>query len=421
MTLQPVSEEFVPQGLHEEYEVDAGVVRRRVLLRDGSCHETGRGQVGPAGRSGLSPSEMFWDGWLTGDAPVSSGPDVTVVDLFSGCGGLSLGASEAIRAVGKAPKHVLGLDNNLDALDVFKTNFPEAEASQSDVNELVPGDIGDALTLEERRLARNLAGLDLLIGGPPCQGNSDLNNHTRRADPKNLLYLKMVRFAEVVRPQHVLIENVPGVMHAQKGVVHIAEKALTEMGYHVTFGILNAAQLGGTQARRRHILLASRLHSDLSVDRIAADLKKTPRPVLDALAGLGQSDGGGVFDTSAKHYAQNERRMKYLFEHELYELPDDQRPDCHRLKPHRYQAVYGRMYPQLPAPTITAGFGSTGQGRFVHPLEPRTLTPHEAARVQGFPDWFNFAPLPGRRSLQQMIGNAVPTMIAYGAALELVR
>ncbi|MGW9415170.1 DNA cytosine methyltransferase [Arthrobacter cupressi] len=421
MSLQPVSEEFVPQGLQEEYEADDSVVRRRVFLREGSFHETMLRRVTPPAREGLAPSEVFWDEWLEGPAPVSAGPDVTVVDLFSGCGGLSLGASEAIRATGKNPKHVFALDNNFDALEVFRTNFSGTEASQSDVNDLVPGEIGDSPGLEERRLARNFEGLDLLIGGPPCQGNSDLNNHTRRADPKNLLYLKMVRFAEVVRPRHVLIENVPGVMHAQKGVVHTAEKALMQMGYHVSHGILNAAQLGGAQARRRHILLASRVHSDVSVDRLADDMSKAPRPVLDAIARLGESKGGSVWNTSAKHYAQNERRMKYMFEHELYELPDDQRPDCHRLKPHRYQAVYGRMYPHLPAPTITAGFGSTGQGRFVHPLEPRTLTPQEAARVQGFPGWFNFSPLPGRRSLQQMIGNAVPTMIAYTAAMELVR
>jgi DNA (cytosine-5)-methyltransferase 1 len=83
--------------------------------------------------------------------------------------------------------------------------------------------------------------------------------------------------------------------------------------------------------------------------------------------------------------------------------------------------VYGRMRPDVPAPTITSGFGSTGQGRFVHPLEPRTLTPREAARLQGFPDWFSFSAVDGRRALQEMIGNAVPSRLGYVAAMELLR
>src|SRR5204862_6860500 len=123
--------------------------------------------------------------------------------------------------------------------------------------------------------------------------------------------------------------------------------------------------------------------------------------------------GEAIFDTRAKHHAANVARIDY-------DLPDAQRPDCHRLKEHAYKAVYGRMRWDQPAPTITRGFGSSGQGRFVHPIRRGTLTPHEAARVQFFPDFFEFGDL-GRRALQELIGNAVPSKLASVVVLDLPR
>ena len=97
------------------------------------------------------------------------------------------------------------------------------------------------------------------------------------------------------------------------------------------------------------------------------------------------------------------------------------RPDCHRLKEHSYKSVYGRMYWEQPAQTITSGFTSMGQGRFVHPKAKRTITPHEAARLQFIPDFFSFGDTIRRTSLAEIIGNAVPTKLTYVLALELLR
>lgn len=93
------------------------------------------------------------------------------------------------------------------------------------------------------------------------------------------------------------------------------------------------------------------------------------------------------------HWKTKENRIS--FENNLFELPNSERPDCHRLKPHSYKSVYGRMYWDRPAPTITRGFGSTGQGRFVHSLLKRTITPHEAARIQFFPDFLTLVTFGG--------------------------
>ena len=150
------------------------------------------------------------------------------------------------------------------------------------------------------------------------------------------------------------------------------------------------------------------------------DREVAPRTVEWAIGDLVACPKGGVFDTPATHSPENARRIRFLFDRGLYDLPNAERPACHRLKSHSYNSVYGRMRWDEPAPTITTGFGSTGQGRFVHPLVPRTLTPHEAARLQTYPDFFDFGE-PGRTQLQKMIGNSVPPLAMLVLGLALIR
>lgn len=407
----------------ERFTLVGDKVRRSVTLRSGKKVHTFESLAdacvaGP----GVSLGAVFSDLWLRRKRAVESAAlPLTIADLFSGCGGLSVGAHEAARATGYRAVHVLAVDSNESAMNVYADNFREADVRIGRLEDIVDGDLGSRPTVSERRLAERFAGLDLVIGGPPCQGNSDLNNHTRRQDPRNALYLRMVRFIEVVRPRLVAIENVPGVVHDKSRVVDSALKTLRSVGYSVDAGVVAATDFGAAQLRRRHFLLGSidpsvKPEVDSLVDLFGAE----PRSVLEAIGDIGVEPELGTFGTSARHSLVNQKRIAYLFKHDLHELPDSERPDCHRLKPHSYTAVYGRMYGNRPAPTITAGFGSTGQGRFVHPSEPRTLTPHEAARIQGFPDWFSFSEVSGRRDLQKMIGNAVPSRLAYAAISSIL-
>ena len=417
-----------PKGRHprraarspEFFSVDtnAGLAFRSVQRRDGSLGMSTVIDMAPGTRR---PRDRFERSWLRAPSPppAASGPPVAIVDLFAGCGGLSLGASEACRALGLSASHVLAVELDDNSAEVFGKNFPESNLCVRPIEELINGEIGQAMTTKERKLRSRVGEVDLLVAGPPCQGHSDLNNHSRRDDPKNALYLRALRFAEVTLPRHVVIENVPGVAHDRLGVVQRSKARFAQLGYSVQTAILNADAFGVPQRRRRHVLVASR---GIDAPLNDLDLLQAPaQPVMWAIEDLGVATSGAVFDSSARHAAVNVRRIDYLFDNGLYDLPDTQRPDCHRLKPHSYRSVYGRMHPDRPAPTITAGFGSTGQGRFVHPLEPRTLTPHEAARVQGFPDFFDFSACRGRRALQQMIGNAVPPRLAYALALTLLR
>jgi DNA (cytosine-5)-methyltransferase 1 len=103
--------------------------------------------------------------------------------------------------------------------------------------------------------------------------------------------------------------------------------------------------------------------------------------------------------------------MEYLLKQNTYDLPNGLRPECHQDE-HSYKSMYGRPSWHRPAQTITSGFGSIGQGRYMHPSRLRALTAHEAARIQGFPDYFDFSSVSRRSDLATMIGNAVPPALA---------
>src|SRR5207248_3050927 len=142
-----------------------------------------------------------------------------------------------------------------------------------------------------------------------------------------------------------------------------------------------------------------------------------------AIRDIARGMSAAVMDQSAEAIDITRKRINYLFDHKLYELPNSQRPACHKEKDHTYKSVYGRMRWTSPAPTITCGFVTMGCGRFVHPSRRRTITPHEAARIQYIPDFFDFSPAvqKSRGSALELIGNAVPPKLSYVFALELLR
>lgn len=345
---------------------------------------------------------------------------IRTASLFSGCGGMTLGLCDATWALGLAHEIVLAVDINQHALAVFKENYRPKFAKTDPVEALLDGDMGKPLTASEKRLSKEIGSVDFVIGGPPCQGNSNLNNHTRRADPKNGLYAKVARCAEVLKPTHVVIENVRGVMYDEGNVVGRTVRWLRRLGYNVTTGMLAASAVGVPQTRTRHFLVAS-LTVDFDIQSITSMYACPARSIQWAIEDLLTIKTKSIFDTPATPSPENLARIRYLFGHKLYDLPDSQRPDCHRLKVHKYKSVYGRLHWDQPAPTITGGFGSPGQGRFVHPLRHRTLTPHEAARLQFIPDFFRFTDTLTRTPMQEIIGNAVPSKLAFVIALELLR
>jgi DNA (cytosine-5)-methyltransferase 1 len=289
-----------------------------------------------------------------------------------------------------------------------------------DVALLLDSPLGARPSPSETALVQEVGTVDLAFAGPPCQGHSDLNNHSRRNDPKNGLYERVARFAEIVRPRHVVVENVPTVLHDRGGVVERTAQHLRLCGYRLDHAIVEISKLGVAQRRRRHILVAS-LERDFSVSNCLAGYLRQAQPVGSVIQDLLDTESIQSFDKPATIGAENLKRIAHLFRFDQYELPDSLRPRCHRFNKHSYRSVYGRMFWDQPAQTVTSGFTCMGQGRFVHPKRRRTLTPHEAARLQFLPDFFRFGEDLPRTALCEMIANAVPPKVTYLVALELLR
>lgn len=344
------------------------------------------------------------------------------VDMFAGCGGMSIGLAEAARRAHAAFEVPLAIDADQAVIDLYEQNLPGAKTKVGDVAELFPGDVGSKKTKTETKIKAGIGDIDVLLGGPPCQGHSDLNNHTRRRDPKNELYLLMARAAEVLEPQVVVIENVTPVQWDHGKVVERTSRALEEAGYRVHGCVLDLRRVGVPQQRRRYVLLASKLASfdpRGELEAITDTATHPHRTVGWAIGDLRGKGGTTPFDTASRPTDENKRRIDLLFETKAHDLPNEERPECHRDREHSYRSMYGRLWWDKPAQTITTGFGSMGQGRFVHPKERRTITPHEAARLQTFPDWYDFGADTKRGVLAKVIGNAVPPllMVKLGARI----
>lgn len=374
------------------------------------------------------PWASWWQSFLRG-APLpdaSTAQQVRVVDLFCGAGGFALGASLAARAFDRRAWFERIVDADAGALEVH--------ARSNDVGRKVCAGVSSLVDYQVRRRqdrcrfayapeivdpALAIAPeIDLLIAGPPCQGHSNLNNHTRRRDPRNDLFICTVAAAVALRAKAVLIENVRTVTVSHGDVVGMARELLEAEGYTVTEDIVRADRLGWPQTRERYFLTAIR--GDAACAPLPVVEEREPRAVMWAIGDLMELEGSvEPFDTAPVPSDENRKRIHWLFDNDLHDLANSERPDCHK-DGTTYTAVYGRMHHDRPAPTITTGIGTPGQGRFIHPLKRRLVTPREAARIQGFPDGYGFLErgVPAKRKdLAKWIGDAVPAPMGY----EMVR
>jgi len=349
----------------------------------------------------------------------SSSTPVRVVDLFCGCGGITLGCVLAAHDLGRSVEIPLAVDFNEAAIACYKANFPQAEARCADITTMLESDWQAKLTPSERKLRKQAGKVDMLVGGPPCQGHSDLNNFTRRSDPKNQLMRYIARAAVVFKPKSIVVENVVGSLKDSDGVVHSVKAIFQELGYQVDVGILDFVSLGVPQRRRRMIMIATK-STEIRVEELQAEFSIPERTIEWAIKDISDTPRDLLVDRVAVSQLQTKKRIDYLFDNELYELPNEQRPPCHRDKSHSYNTVYGRLRWDRPAQTITSGFYSMCMGRYVHPGRRRTLTGHEAARLQFFPDFFDFSPAKSRTKLAEIIGNAVPPKGAYAIARSII-
>lgn len=376
----------------------------------------------------------WWKSYLAGVAPSTVMGTISalrVVDLFSGAGGLALGVRQLAAELGRTVVNELIVDQDNAANAVYAANHDTRLRSKASVTSLVdfrfrgwekdaflvyPPEVLDPVIDEATRA------VDLLIAGPPCQGNSNLNNRSRRYDKRNELYLTVPAFAIASDARNVVIENVPGVIHDFNRVVQTTERLFEAAGYQVTSGVLAAHEMGWPQTRRRFFMVACRDYAPIplaEVSHLLSDDRR--RSVMWAIGGLEAGASADILDKPTEHNADNQDRIDWLFDNGEYNLPLSERPECHR-DGTTYGSVYGRMKPDEPAPTLTTGFMSPGRGRFVHPTKRRTLTAREAAVLQGFPYGYRFETdpenPPTRSQLAKWIGDAVPMPLGYAAALS---
>jgi len=416
----------------QTFEKQAGRIVRTI---DFSGHRL-VGEMPSEGVGQFRPEIGWFVGWLRGNARrwlTGHRGDLRILDMFSGAGGLSLGVAEAAFACGWNPIFQAAMDIDPVALKIHRRNLKTKSLITRDIHDLVdyqlwstPAGLEFADPPEPLHELEELKGqVDLIVGGPPCQGHSNFNNHTRRVDDRNRLYLTVPAVAAAVGAKAVVIENVQPVLRDKHNVVGNAASLLRSMGFHVTdlnTATLKAESFGVAQLRRRHFLVASRCGAP-ELDDLARVLQTAPPTSLQAFSGLPREPGTIIFDRPALLSEENQRRVDFLHDYDIYELPDAQRPDCHK-DGHTYPSVYGRVYPDRPANTVTTGFMSPGRGRYVHPTERRGLTPHEAARLQGFPDDFKFEAEAGNelnnKALSKVIGDAVPPPLGFVPALAAI-
>ena len=319
---------------------------------------------------------------------------LTAVDLFCGCGGLTHGLKRAGFRV------LAAVDNDPRAVETYAANHPEVLLLDADIQQLT-------VARFKRNVGLLKGELDLLAGCPPCQGFSTLrtlNGAVGVEDQRNDLLLEFQRFVEGLRPKAVMLENVPGLARDRR--FRDLCQRLENLGYHGEHTILDAADYGVPQRRRRLIYLAG-LGGPIPFAR-PSSTRKTVRDTIGCLPRPGRS-GDPVHDIPERRSEKVLRLIRRIRKDggSRSDLPENEQLECHR-KCSGFHDVYGRMAWDDVAPTITSGCFNPSKGRFLHPNQNRAITMREAALLQGFPRHYRFPTVQSKSAIALMIGNALP-------------
>ena len=267
--------------------------------------------------------------------------------------------------------------------------------------------------------------IDLLAGGPPCQGFSKQKRGAHLGDKRNALVLEHLRLINEVRPKAFLMENVATLAGVRGG--HLVERFSELADYELSGSFYMAADFGVAQTRERYILVGIR--------KDMPGQYRIPAPTTPEWPTVGQTIGDlpepPLDGTSHPDYhnhmrsrpsADNIKRFSYVPQGGGWQdIPFELRLKCHQVvdvSKGGWPDVYGRLKWDGQAPTITGGFDNFSRGRYGHPLSDRALTPREAARLQGFPDDFVF--VGNRGDVRHQIGNAVPVSLAEAVGSEII-
>jgi DNA (cytosine-5)-methyltransferase 1 len=307
----------------------------------------------------------------------------SVVSLFTGAGGLDLGFERA------GADTLICVDNDPESCKTLRHNRPDWPVFEGDIRSFDP---------------EPYAGADLVVGGPPCQGFSTAGKGNPD-DPRNFLWQEYFRVVEAVMPKAIVIENVSGLKHQRNGdhLTGIIE-SLEKLDYHFAVGVLNAADFGVPQTRRRLFVIGMKGH-----------VPTLPEPTVTSYKTVKEAIGDLVRRRSAAFNQEPNSHAPHIVKKWSKLMPGEIDPNYRR----------ARLHADRPSHTIRAGGGYGPKGNHlagfhppIHYSLPRQLTVREAARLQSFPDDWIFK---GSKTAQgRQVGNAVPVLMAEAVARHVV-
>lgn len=388
-----------------------------------------------------------------------------ILDTFAGAGGFSLGFEMASCAITGA------IEMDRWASDSFKHNHPKANVVCSDITKLSDESILERFSEDKP---------DIILGGPPCQGFSICNKNSGDSkDPRNSLFEEFLRIGKLLKPNIMIMENVPNLVKAKtsnkKKVINIICSKLEKMGFYVYYDILEATDYGIPQIRKRLFVIASKkplktpfpepthhIVDSKQLDLFTTNLKKCPNlwdaisdlPDIEARQGseeqpytieikteyqkLLRNSGTTLYNHKAMNHSKRvvERFASMSCGDSISDVPEHLKPykrNTTEIADKVYDQNNRRMHPDKPCHTIPASF----YANFVHPFKNRNFTAREGARIQSFPDNFVFKGKPtvvshkllareGRLDEKYLcqynqIGNAVPPLLAKALANNILK
>ena len=318
---------------------------------------------------------------------------------------------------------VAGVEYDENISKSFAKNHPNAYAF-----------CGDIRNLDLEEIKAKIGDIDVIIGGPPCQGFSLKGKRRGLDDERNFLFKEYIKFVEIFKPKYFVLENVVAMLSDSGGFFkNEIKKAFENLGYFVDVGILNSVNFGVPQNRKRAIFIGS----NIAPIKLPQNSISKPVTVWDAISDLAYLDSGeGEFESEYKYPAQTKyqkemrKNSKKLYNHKatnhskiaierLKKIP----PECGKEYLNEritstFGQTWGRLEKDKPSPTIITRFDTPSNGKNSHPFLHRAITPREAARLQSFPDDFIF--YGPKSSIIKQIGNAVPPLMAKGIAMHIL-
>ncbi|MBQ8985586.1 DNA cytosine methyltransferase [Candidatus Saccharibacteria bacterium] len=349
-----------------------------------------------------------------------------VLDLFAGAGGLSLGLDQV-----PGIETVEATDFMKEATETFALNFPNAE--------VIYGDICDPLIKKEIVENAKRLKVNMIVGGPPCQGFSNKGKKLGLKDPRNFLFRQYLDVVKQVKPDVFVIENVKAMSTSTNGwFLNEILSEIKKLGYDAKWGILTASDFGVPQQRQRTIIIASRI-GDILLPKpsVSEKDKTTVRDAISDLAYLESGEGADESDYITEAQSDYQKMLrgdcKKLYNHKatnhskvalekLSMIPaesgKENLPD-ELIGKQKFKTTWGRLKWDTQSPTIDTRFDTPSNGTNSHPELDRAITPREAARIQSFPDSFRF--LGSKTFVCKQIGNAVPPLLGKAIGESIIK